>query len=121
MPGRPLGSFRRWSPVGRGDDAMVDDAVAFFRTGQGADGAFGSSPGSPLDASTTGLVISALIAAGENPKATQWGDAVSGLLAFQNESGAFRRTDGLREDDFTSTISALVALAGAYLPVLPTA
>jgi hypothetical protein len=113
--------------AGRGDDATVARAVPSFRTVQAGEtaafgqGAFRSSPDAPPDANTTGLVVSALIAAGENPKAKKWGKAVAGLLAFQNESGAFRFTDFEPGDDLVSTVSALTALAGAYQPVVPAA
>ena len=73
----------------------------------------------PPDANTTGFVISALIAVGENPKAKKWGTAVSSLLAFRNESGAFRPYPDDPTDDIASTISALIALSGATWPVLP--
>lgn len=112
--------------VGHRDEKIFADAVAYLRTVQAGDtaafgaGAFRPNPGAPPDANTTGLVISALTAAGENPKAKKWGKAVSGLLAFQNASGAFRYNDQEPDDDLVSTISALIALAGASLPVLPT-
>ena len=107
--------------VGRGDDATVADAVAYFPTVQVDDGAFATEPGSTPDAWTSGFVISALIAAGEDLKAEEWATAVSGLLAFQNEDGTFKQYPEKPEVHFDATIVALIALAGAYWPVLPTA
>jgi hypothetical protein len=105
--------------AGRGDDPMIADALAFFRSIQDDEGGFPVIPGEPPDAYSTGNIISALIAAGEDPK--EWGDAVSALLAFQNESGAFRPRDDMPFDDIGATLIALTALAGAYWPVQPTA
>jgi hypothetical protein len=108
--------------AGRGDDETIDDALAYFRSVQSDNGTFSEVAGaasSGPNAISTGYVISALIAVGENPKAKSWGDPVSGLLAWQNESGAFRNNDELLADDVTSTIAALIALSGAYWPVLP--
>jgi hypothetical protein len=104
--------------AGRGDDPMVADALDFFRSIQEDGGAFPIIPGQLPDAYSTANVLSALIAAGEDPK--EWGDVVSSLLAFQNESGAFRPRDDLPFDDIGATTLALTALAGAYWPVLPT-
>ncbi len=104
--------------AGRGNDPMIAAALAFFRSIQEDGGAFPIIPGQPPDAYSTANVISALIAAGEDPK--EWGDAVSALLAFQNESGAFRPRDDIPLDDIGATSLALTALAGAYWPVLPT-
>jgi hypothetical protein len=105
--------------IGRGEDPMIADAIAYLRSLQVGGGAFAYSAGSPPDANSTGFVISALIAAGENPKAKKWGNAASSLLAFQNESGAFRPYPDDPTDDIASTVSALKALAGASWPVLP--
>jgi hypothetical protein len=104
--------------AGQGDDPMIDDAVAFFHAVQREDGAIASSPGSVPDSYSSALVVSALIAAGEDPKAEEWGDDVSGLLALQNKDGSFRRYPELPEFDFDCTTAALVALTGAYWPVL---
>lgn len=107
--------------AGHGRDDMVANAVGYFRTLQVDGGAFALAPGEPPDAYSTAAIISALIALGQNPKAKNWGQAVSGLLAFQNKNGAFRYTDDNRADDITITIWALTALAGAHWPVLPIA
>ncbi len=107
--------------TGHGDDPSIERALAYFHTLQSADGAFSFSPGAPPDANTTGFVISALTAAGENPKSGDWNNAVAGLLTFQNESGAFRFDETDPRDDILSTIPALIGLAGAVYPVLPIA
>jgi hypothetical protein len=106
--------------AGRGDDEMVAKAIGYFPTVQGDDGSFGSTPDSTPDAWTTGFVISALIAAGENLKSEPWSRAVDGLLTFQNDDGTFRQYPEKEEIHLDATIVALVALAGAYWPVVPT-
>jgi hypothetical protein len=106
--------------AGHGDDKGIGKAVAFFRAVQFQGREFAPIPDYIPDPNTTGLVLSALIAVGENPKAKKWGDPVSGLLEYQNDSGGFRTsTDGDPTEDLGSTIAALTALAGAFLPVLP--
>jgi hypothetical protein len=107
--------------AGRGGDAAVANAVAYLHTAQGDDGAFGTSPGWPADSRTTGTVVSALLAAGENPKAREWNGVVDALLAFQDEQGAFRQDNEGGGEDFDGTVAALIALAGAYWPVVPIA
>jgi prenyltransferase/squalene oxidase-like repeat protein len=111
--------------AGHGDDDQIGKALSYLRSLQAdetaafGEGTFRVTPDSAPDAGTTGTVISALIAVGENPKAKKWGKAVSGLLAYQNESGAFRLNDMQPGDDLASTFAALLALAGAYLLVSP--
>jgi hypothetical protein len=106
-------------------EEVIANAVDYFHTVQAGEtvtfgvGAFRPNPDMAPDANTTGLVISALIAAGENPKDGEWGKAVDGLLTFQNENGAFRYNDFQPFDDIATTASALIALAGAPWPVLP--
>jgi prenyltransferase beta subunit len=106
--------------VGHGDDKAIANGVDFLHTAQTESGAFGIVPGSPPDSNTTGFVISALIASGESAKSSVMRKAVAGLLTFQNEDGGFRYNDMEPQDDILSTIPALTALAGAYLPVLST-
>lgn len=104
--------------TGRGDDPMVAKAVEFFRVLQGESGGFASEVGGTVDSESTGHVISALIAAGEKPKASEWGEAVPALIGFQEESGRFIRYLTLPDDCVECTTTALTALAGAYLPVV---
>jgi hypothetical protein len=107
--------------AGHGTDKAIGKALAYFRTVQFQGREFAPIPGYIPDPNTTGLVLSALIAAGENPRAKKWGDPVSGLLEYQNDSGGFRTSrDGDPTEDIGSTIAALTALAGAFLPVLST-
>lgn len=105
--------------AGHGDDPMIADALAYFESIQDDAGGFAIIPGELPDAYSTANVVSALIAAGEDPK--KWGDVVPALLTFQTESGAFRPRDDLPFDDIGATLIALTALSGAYWPVLPTA
>jgi hypothetical protein len=107
--------------AGRADEEVIAGALDFFHAVQADDGAFSyAADGREPDTTTSGYVISALIAAGEDPKAEEWGKAVDGLLAFQNDSGAFRPFSDLATDFIDGTVAALTALAGAYWPVLPT-
>ncbi len=101
-----------------GEDASIAGAIDFLRTVQVDGGAFAYSAGAPPDANTTGLIVSALTAAGEDVGG-EWGGAVAALSAFQNESGAFRYTDLEPGDDILITTVALLALAGGALPVRP--
>ena len=105
--------------TGRGDDPAIASAVGFLRTLQGPNGDFASSPGGEPDSYTTGIVLSALIAAGEDLKAPEWSNAIAALIANQKENGWFQRSSFDPYDDLTSTVAAIVALAGAYWPVVP--
>jgi hypothetical protein len=107
--------------TGHGDDPMVAGAIDYFRTVQTDGGAFAYGPGFPPDANTTALILAAFTAAGEDLGGAEWSGAVAALIAFQNESGAFRYTDQEPEDDIQVTTVALLALAGGALPVLSTA
>lgn len=102
-------------------DEVIADALAYFRTVQFDGKEFAPYPGYIPDPATTGLVLSALIAAGEKPVSEEWGDPVGGLLEYQNKSGGFRTSrDGAPTEDLGSTVRALFALAGAAMPVQPT-
>jgi LPXTG-motif cell wall-anchored protein len=106
----------------------IGRAVAYLRTQQNADGGFPyaqtSEFGNASDANSTALAIQGLLAAGEDP-ATWTRDngatPLSRLLAFQNNSGAFRYQDAAADDNAFATYQAVPALAGEPLPQGPIA
>ncbi|MHA6759620.1 prenyltransferase/squalene oxidase repeat-containing protein [Streptacidiphilus sp. PAMC 29251] len=112
-----------------GHDAAVGKAVAWYRTVQNKDGGWSYNPGTPSDGNSTGLVVSALLAAKTDP-ATVSKDGKSGLdglHAFQLGCSAAKATQGafayqpdktgkLVANDFASAQAALAAGSG-FLPV----
>jgi hypothetical protein len=105
---------------GHGADPMVEKALGFLRGMSARDGAgYAAGPGdlSIADASSTALVLQALVAAGQDPAATEWGDAPMALAAFQLPDGGFRATVDDEEPDLLATAKAIPALAGVPLPV----
>ena len=65
----------------------------------------------------------AIVAAGGDPAGDDWkyesqdgASALDKLRAFQNDSGAFRWQDVLPDDNFLSTVQAVVALELKTLP-----
>lgn len=69
-----------------GHDAAVKKGVDWLKSVQNADGGWAYVPGSPSEASSTSVVISALAVAGEKPaevKSKTGKSAYEGLLAFQ--------------------------------------
>jgi hypothetical protein len=83
------------------------------------DGGFAYAVAEPLlpDANSTGTVVQALIAAGEDPSSAKWRDSLTVLAGFQNESGAFRYMDDVPEDNLFATVQAIPALAGTPFPI----
>ncbi|HWG99337.1 MAG TPA: prenyltransferase/squalene oxidase repeat-containing protein [Pilimelia sp.] len=88
----------------------ITRALAFLRTQQSPDGGFTFSTafGTESDANSTGLVILALLAAGQN--LATWErrgvDPVERLLQLQNPSGAFRYSDAFPADNAFATFQA---------------
>lgn len=69
-----------------GQDAAVKKGAHWLKSVQNADGGWAYVPGSPTEASSTSVVISALSVAGEKPaevKSKAGKSAYEGLLAFQ--------------------------------------
>ena len=112
-----------------GHDAAVTKAVAWYRTVQNKDGGWSYNPGTPSDGNSTGLVVSALLAAKTDP-ATVAKDGKSGLdglhgfqlgcTAAKADQGAFAyqpdKTGKLVANDSASSQAALAAGSG-FLPV----
>jgi hypothetical protein len=111
-----------------GHDDAVGKAVAWYRTVQNKDGGWSYNPGSASDGNSTGLVVSALLAAKADP-ATVTKDGHSGLdglhalqlgcSAAKADQGAFAyqpdKTGKLVANDAASAQAALAAGSG-FLP-----
>ena len=69
--------------------------------------------GTTSDASSTALVVQALIALEED--LTEWNNPQDFLTGLQEESGAFRYQDEMPGDNILATIGAIPALAGVPL------
>lgn len=114
--------------AGSARTAVFNNGLAYLKSQQNADGGFPYSKTSPFgsdsDANSTSLVIQALVAAGEDPRALKQasGDPVSALLALQNANGAFRYQAALPDDNMLATVQAIPALSLKPFPlkILPT-
>ena len=107
----------------RDSSDAISKAIAYYKTQQNADGGFPYSQtsqyGNASDANSTALSLQALIAAGENlANWTKEGKTpTQRLLAFQNQSGAFRYHDKQTEDNAAATYQAIPAVLGKTLPL----
>lgn len=98
-------------------------ALAFLDGAQNADGGFPYAPGpeAPSDANSTGYVVQALIAAGEDPLGARW--TVSGatpidyLLTLQLPDGSFEWQPGTGANQL-ATQQVIPALLGRAHPAL---
>lgn len=116
-----------------GQDAVVKKGVDWLKSVQNADGGWAYVPGSPSEASSTSVVISALSAAGEKPtevKSKDGKSAYEGLLAFQlgcsaepaADRGAFAyqpTADGKLPANADATAAAVLAGLGKGALVSP--
>ncbi|MFC9298597.1 prenyltransferase/squalene oxidase repeat-containing protein [Streptomyces sp. NPDC057011] len=120
-----------------GHDETVKKAVGWLKSVQNADGGWSNSPGGAMDTGTdaisTGIVISALVAAGEKPaevKSKTGKSAYEGLLPFQlgctaepaADRGAFayQPADGKLPANAHATAAAVLAGLGKGAAVVPT-
>lgn len=100
-------------------------ALDYLRTQQNDDGGFPYSQtsqfGNASDANSTAVTVQAILAAGES--LTEWGKngamPLDRLLAFQNDSGAFRYQDATPDDNQLATYQAIPAVAGKTFPLEP--
>jgi hypothetical protein len=94
---------------------------------QNADGGFPyinpSQYGTDSDSNSTAVVMWAVIAVGQDPSGTDWkyfgqdGSSIyDRIVSFQNASGAFRWQDAVPDDNFLSSVQALIALEKKTLP-----
>ncbi|MFI8365538.1 prenyltransferase/squalene oxidase repeat-containing protein [Streptomyces sp. NPDC085612] len=115
-----------------GKDDAVAKSVAWLKSVQNEDGGWAYVPGTPSDANSTALVISALAVAGEKPAAitSKAGkSAYDGLLAFQlgcatepaTDRGAFayQPADGKLVANADATAAAVLAGLGRGAAVVP--
>jgi hypothetical protein len=109
------------------DNGQIQKAMTHLKTQQNADGGFpyiNPSPyGTDSDSNSTAVVMWAIIAAGQDPSGTDWkyfsqdGTSVyDRIVSFQNASGAFRWQDAMPDDNFLSSVQALIALEHKTLP-----
>ena len=112
-----------------GHDDAVTRAVAWYRSVQNKDGGWSYNPGTPSDGNSTGLVVSALLAAKTDPATVAKGgkSGLDGLHSFQlgctaakADQGAFAyqpdKSGKLVADGSASAQAALAAGSG-FLPV----
>lgn len=112
-----------------GHQRAVDQGVTWLKANQNADGSWAYNPGSPGDADSTGLAVSALRAAGTDPKTVAKAgksglDALAGLqlgcTAPADQRGAFAYqpdATGKLAANALATSQATLAVAGGSLPV----
>lgn len=117
-----------------GHDAAVKKGVDWLKSVQNEDGGWAYVPGSPSEASSTSVVISALAVAGEKPaeiKSKAGKSAYEGLLSFQlgcsaepaGDRGAFgyQPADGKLPANADATAAAVLAGLGTGAVVSPAA
>jgi hypothetical protein len=99
---------------------MIDRALTFLSTLQAPDGGYAYGSADPLvaDANSTALVLQALIAAGEDAAAREWGNAPLALARFQTPDGGLRYMATDEEPNLLATVQAIPALEGFSLPVV---
>ncbi|MBT2472543.1 terpene cyclase/mutase family protein [Streptomyces sp. ISL-66] len=116
-----------------GQDAAVTKGVAWLKSVQNEDGGWAYVPGSPSEASSTSVVISALAVAGEKPaevRSKAGKSAYDGLLSFQlgcsaepaADRGAFAyqpTADGKLPANADATAAAVLAGLGTGAVVSP--
>ncbi len=109
------------------DHPQIQKTIALFHEQQNDDGGFPyvkPSPwGTDSDSNSTAVVCWALWAASEDPAGVNWKrfaqdgtSAYDRLKAFQNTSGAFRWQDAMPDDNWLSTVQAMIALEMKTLP-----
>jgi hypothetical protein len=99
----------------------VTDAMAYLLTAIEGDGGATFQPGSgfPADASSTAMVMQAVLATGDDPSSDAWGNLPAALASFQNASGAFHYSPDDMSDNTFATVQVIPALAGTVMPLMP--
>ena len=109
------------------DHAQIQKTLAHLKEQQNDDGGFpyiSPSPfGTDSDANSTAVAMWAIVAAGQDPAGVDWKymamdgrSALDRLRAFQNDNGAFRWQDAMPDDNFLSTVQAIIAMELETLP-----
>ncbi len=104
------------------EDPAIETGLSYLQTARAVDGGYGYSPsadGSPVvpDANSTALVVQAQIATLVDEDDLAFAADAVALATFQNESGQFRFTDDMPDDNLFSTVQAIPAIAGLPLPI----
>lgn len=106
--------------TGHGDDPMVAGGLQFLSTLLASDGsgvAYGPAETLVADANSTALALQAVIAAGADPAAPDWGNLPLALARFQLPDGGVRYMSGDVEANLLATLQAIPAMAGVPLPI----
>lgn len=92
--------------------ALERDALAFLRLLQAPGGGFALTESGPrtTDPSATAAVIQAIVAAGDDASASEWGNPLQRLIAFQTSAGGFLRKVGDELPDLVVTLHAIPAM-----------
>ena len=109
------------------DHEQIQKTLVHLKGQQNEDGGFPyinpSAYGTDSDANSTAVVMWAIQAAGQDPAGNAWKfegqdghSALDKLRAFQNDSGSFRWQDAFADDNFMSTVQALIALELKTVP-----
>ena len=109
--------------AGAKEDAVVEAARDFLLSAQRGDGGFGFYKSLPTGSDSTGLALTAIAALGETARRAPWrqadgDDPVAALMKLQNVSGGFRATANGKINT-TSTVNAIVGMAGESYPIEP--
>lgn len=106
-------------------DPAVVRARTFLLAAQNDQGGFGLAPGEVTNANSTGLVLSAIAALGEEPGAAPWSrgagqDPLSELLELQTPEGGFLwRAGNAGGISSYATVQAAPGVAGLAYPLQP--
>jgi hypothetical protein len=109
------------------DHSQIVKTLDHFKGQQNADGGFpyiSPSPyGTDSDSNSTAVVIWAIKAVGQDPAGDDWKyegqdglSPVDRMQGFRNESGAYRWQDAMPDDNFLSTVQAMIAAEIKTLP-----
>lgn len=110
------------------DDPAITNGLTYLKAAQNHDGGWGYSSSSPAtSASSTGLALQALAAAGEDPNALAWSSTsptsltlaspLDTLMALNHSDGGFKGYTG--PNDPGATYMAVPGLTGCSFPPMP--
>lgn len=113
-------AIQAMAAAGEGSGRDVNQALDYLRSVQLEDGGFPYQPadGAPSDANSTAIVVQAIVSVGQDPASGDWRNAQEALLAFQNESGAFRYMNEPPDDNLFATLQAIPAVAAIPFPIV---